>query len=421
VPALTLKVGQYVLHHGGLAVARSLGRAQVAVYVVCEDRWAPTACSRYVKGKFVWPTGGQDTYQEQLLGGIAAVGDRIGRPAVLIPTDDYAAIFVAEQADILRRWFLLPRMDPGLPRSLADKRLLYARCRELGVAVPETVVAETLEDIEHVIEAMSFPVVVKAAIPCLLPSGGRGPSTRIVDDRHQLHAIFASDATVRPYPALVQEHLPAGPAADWLFHAYCDASSTCLVAFTGQKVASFPPGTGETALGAAAANPVLEQQARGLLKDLRYSGVVSLDYRFDRRDGRFKLLDFNPRVGAIFRLFQTTSGIDVVRALHLDLTGRSVPPDPPVDGRTAVVEGYLLRECWSRLREGRGGPCGTLSSLVGAQERAWVARDDPVPAIVASMRVASRRVVAVTGRAPRSGPGHVPPRYVRGRASRRGR
>jgi len=41
--------------------------------------------------------------------------------------------------------------------------------------------------------------------------------------------------------------------------------------------------------------------------------------------GAYHLLDFNPRPGAQFRLFTDRAGTDVVRAQHLDLTGRAVP------------------------------------------------------------------------------------------------
>lgn len=61
---------------------------------------------------------------------------------------------------------------------------------------------------------------------------------------------------------------------------------------------------------------------------------MACDYRLDRRDGRCHLLDFNPSMGAQFRLLEGDNGIDVMCALHLDLTGRPVPAGHPVEGRT---------------------------------------------------------------------------------------
>jgi predicted ATP-grasp superfamily ATP-dependent carboligase len=373
VPALTLKVGDYPLHHGGLAVVRTLGRVGVPVYGVHEDRLAPAGLSRYATGRFVWPTGGQHTYQQQLLDGIASVGERIGRPAVLIPTDDHAALFVAEQAHVLRQWFLIPDQCATLVRDVIDKATLYERCRAIGAPVPNTVVAGTDGDLRRLAADMSFPIVVKRGAPWLHGDGRRATSTRLVDRPSDLMAGEA------PTPVLLQEHIPAGEGDDWLFHGYCDSSSRCLLAGTGRKVRSFPPRAGETSLGRSEPNPDLDELARSLLTAIGYRGVVSMDYRFDRRDGTYKLLDLNPRPGAIFRLFVTRSGEDVIRALHLDMTGRAVPAEPVMAGRTVVVEGSYLR-----------GGSWDWRAWRSAHELAWLAADDPVPALVALLRSTGR-------------------------------
>ena len=65
---------------------------------------------------------------------------------------------------------------------------------------------------------------------------------------------------------------------------------------------------------------------------------MDIDYRFDNRDGQYKLLDFNPRIGAQFRLFEDSEKVDVARALYHDLTGQSVRRSPQIDGRVFVVE-----------------------------------------------------------------------------------
>lgn len=56
-----------------------------------------------------------------------------------------------------------------------------------------------------------------------------------------------------------------------------------------------------------------------------YRGIFDIDWRLGQRTGRYYLLDFNPRVGAQFRMFEDDAGIDVVRAMHLDLSGRPIP------------------------------------------------------------------------------------------------
>jgi D-aspartate ligase len=85
-------------------------------------------------------------------------------------------------------------------------------------------------------------------------------------------------------------------------------------------------------------NTALSEWVTELLSRPPYSGIVDLDLRFDTRDGQYKLLDFNPRLGAQFRLFEDTSGVDVVRAAYLDLTGQPIPEGKLVVGRRFLVE-----------------------------------------------------------------------------------
>ena len=109
-PAVVLKLDPNVMHHGGLGVIRSLGRLGVPVYGVHEGPLAPAASSRYLRGRCFWQPGPDDA--ERIRAGLLTLADRIGRPAVLLPTDDAGAIFLAEHGADLRHALPLPRPAP---------------------------------------------------------------------------------------------------------------------------------------------------------------------------------------------------------------------------------------------------------------------------------------------------------------------
>ncbi|MBI0385723.1 ATP-grasp domain-containing protein, partial [Streptomyces albiflaviniger] len=117
-----------------------LGRLGVPIYAVTEDRWTPAALSRYLRRAFVWPTTGEER-PERLVEGLLRMGRAIGRPTVLLPTDEEAAVLIAEHADRLagEGRFLFPRAEPELPRRLASKRGLHELCVKHGVPTPEAV------------------------------------------------------------------------------------------------------------------------------------------------------------------------------------------------------------------------------------------------------------------------------------------
>jgi predicted ATP-grasp superfamily ATP-dependent carboligase len=124
-----------------------------------------------------------------------------------------------------------------------------------------------------------------------------------------------------------------------------------------------------------------------LVEAISYRGVLDIGFRFDARDGRYKVLDLNPRVGATFRLFAATNGADVVRAHYADLTGRPLPVGEVADGRRWVSEFHDLGVAHRYIRDGATTPLGYLRSLREADEFAWCAADDIRPALTA-MRAA---------------------------------
>ncbi|MFJ3639074.1 ATP-grasp domain-containing protein [Streptomyces sp. NPDC090108] len=374
VPGLIVKFGGYPLHHGGVGAIRSLGRLGVPMYAITEDAYTPAASSRYLKRAFVWPTTGAED-PGHLVEGLLRIGRRIGRPTVLIPTDEEAAVLIAEHQDALAGPFLFPRVDPALPRRLASKQGLHELCAEHGIASPEAAFPESYEEIAAFADKARFPVVAKNREAFVRRKQPAVNGTTRITTREGLLSL-ARDWGEQP-GVILQEYLPREEAEDWIVHACFDADSSPLALFTGVKVRSWPPHAGMTANAYVVDNPELADLAARFIKEIGFSGIVDLDLRFDRRDGQYKLLDFNPRMGAQFRLFESGSGVDVVRAMHLNLTGRPVPEGEQRSGHRYVVENIDLPALLAYRRSGYTTP--HAPARASGTELAWLAGDDPMP------------------------------------------
>ncbi|MFD5793158.1 ATP-grasp domain-containing protein [Streptomyces diastatochromogenes] len=374
VPGLIVKFGDYPLHHGGVGAIRSLGRLGVPMYAITEDPYTPAAASRYLKRAFVWPTTGAEE-PGHLVEGLLRIGRRIGRPTVLIPTDEEAAVLIAEHQDDLAGPFLLPRVDPALPRRLASKQGLHELCVEHGVASPSAAFPESYDEIVAFADTARFPVVAKNREAFVRRSRPAVNGTTRIATREGLLTL-ARDWGEQP-GVILQEYLPREEAEDWIVHACFDADSNPLALFTGVKVRSWPPHAGMTANAYVVDNPELADLAARFIKQLGFTGIIDLDLRFDRRDGQYKLLDFNPRMGAQFRLFENESGVDVVRAMHLNLTGRAVPEGEQRAGHRFIVENIDLPALLAYRRSGYTTPHAPAKA--SGTELAWLAGDDPMP------------------------------------------
>jgi predicted ATP-grasp superfamily ATP-dependent carboligase len=387
IPVLILADVSLVLHHGTLGIIRSLGRLGVPVYGLIKDRFTPAAVSRYLTGAFVWQTRGLKA--QEFTDGMDAIYGLLSQRAVVIPTDDFTAILVAEQSRCLEQHFVLPQQIRMLPRLLANKKELYLLCKRMGVPCPKTCFPNSTADLDDFATRADFPIMVKAAEPWLVPRGVR--TTAIARTPEQLYLMYRSAIAQHTATLILQEYIAPEHGEDWFYHGYMNASSGCYVGFTGRKFRSYPPLAGPTTLATAVRNEVLRQEAESLLKSLKYSGIMDLDYRFDKRDGLYKLVDFNPRIGAQFRLFEDDTGIDVARALYFDVTGQPPSPSGRIAGRTFVAEFHDIaaRFCYRR-ESARNKRKDWTPPFSGRRELAWFAGDDLFPFLMACIRLLLR-------------------------------
>jgi len=182
------------------------------------------------------------------------------------------------------------------------------------------------------------------------------------------------------HPSLMlQEYIPGGDDSVWMLNGYFDERAECLFSITAKKIHQTPVYTGMTALGVCLPNHAVESATKTLVRAVGYKGILDIGYRYDARDGLYKLLDVNPRLGATFRLFVGHDGMDVTRAQYLDFTGREVPRSHLCTGRKWILEDADLVSCIRYYRDGTLNLRDWLRSYRGIQECAWYASDDVMP------------------------------------------
>jgi predicted ATP-grasp superfamily ATP-dependent carboligase len=398
-PVVILKTSSYAFHHGTLGILRSLGALGVPVYIISESRFCPVASSRYLAGLFVWNL--RDMSALEILDGLAAIGERLGQPTVLVPTDDLGAILTAEHAPFLCRWFIFPRLPAGLPRCVANKLQLHVLCTKLGVPTPRVLFPQPGAQMREMLKEVTLPVVVKAPAAWLKSA----TKTLVVESREKLADILACADAHQERNLLIQEYISKGE--DWFFHGYCDGSH-CHAGFTARKLRSFPIDAGFTTFGEAQRNDGLRRQAESFIKTIGYAGIMDIDYRLDPRDGQYKLLDFNPRIGANFRLFESDDHIDVARTMYFDLIGRPVGNVVQTEPRLFVVEAYDSLSCLQLWWRKKLSLRDVLQSPKGKKEFAWFRINDPVPFLLMwismAWKLATRSIRGGARRADKSTP-----------------
>jgi predicted ATP-grasp superfamily ATP-dependent carboligase len=376
LPALVFKLVSDPLQHGGLGIARSLGRLGVPVHTLYRDRRTPASRSRYAAGNH-WIDAGVEE-PDRVLEALSRLSRVVGE-AVLIPIDDVAASFVDRHRLALGSGFRIPEQPSGLAEQLSDKRLLTELCARTGTPAPEARFPTTKQQFLQGASELGYPVVVKSMDPVLLRARPNAASVAIAEDSATAERVYDTmEDPARPN-LMLQRFIPGGARSVWMFNGYFDADARCRFGLTGRKIRQSPPETGATSLGVCVDNPAVREMAIRFLEQIGYRGIVDMGFRYDRRDGTYRLLDVNPRIGSSFRLFVDGDGNDVVRVLYRDLAGSPPHPAGTRISRRWMVENQDLATATKLMWRRRLGVAAWIRSLRDVDELAWFAADDPAP------------------------------------------
>ena len=363
--------------HVGLGIIRSLGRLGVPVYSMISHPRASASFSRY-SHTFYFPRLSPAIPQEELTDYLFEVARRLGRRSILIPTFDFYARFIARHSATLKEMFIFPDCNSSLVESLCSKQGLHELAVRHGIPTARSAFPKSRAELDEFIQNAVFPVIIKPLDWTKLDSMSVKKAI-VVHSLKELIEETNPGASFNFTNCIFQECIQGDRTQDWMFNGYFDSHSNCLVSFTGKKLRQAPVYTGYTSLGECVSNEIVNETSITFLKKLGYRGIVDIDYRYDPEDGNYKILDVNPRVGSTFRLFVGFNGLDVIRAMYLDVTGQKIPHDGQVEGRKWIVEDRDLRSVYLYYRNGDITLLDFLKSLKGIREGAWFALDDPLP------------------------------------------
>jgi D-aspartate ligase len=266
---------------------------------------------------------------------------------------------------------------------------MHELANEQGIPTPKTLCPTLRADVEEFVEKRTFPLVIKPADPFL----GDPSAKKIVYSRRELIDEVERRAADGPLNMVLQEYIPGDADSVWMCNGYFGSKPERNVIFTGKKLRQVSP-TGVASLAVCLPNDTVATQTRRLMEGLGYRGCVGIGFRYDRRDGLYKLLDVNARVSGIFRLFAGTNEMDVVRACYLDLTGQDIPRTALQPGRKWMREDDFLAAL-PALRSRQLTIPEWIRSVRGVREFHWFSMDDPLP-LVAWVREKARRRARVS-------------------------
>ena len=331
--------------------------------------------TRYCFKKFVWDV--EQKPEKKTVAFLNSI-EHNAKKAILIATSDATTEFVARNAEELSNNYIFPKLDYQKIKSLTCKRQMNDLAIKNNIPTPKVLFPKTREEFLKASENIDYPIMFKGIDGSILKMDNK-PKMIKVDSREELTAVYNKWEYPENPGYMLQEFIPGGEDSVWMFNGFFDDNSECLFGITGKKIRQYPAYKGATSLGVCLHNDHVHKTTCRFMKALGYKGILDIGYRYDTRDGKYKVLDLNPRIGSSFRLFVGEGGMDVARVLYLSLTNQSIPESSIIEGRKWMVENQDLASTIQYFRDGKLKLGQYLKSFKGLSEVAWFAKDDMKP------------------------------------------
>lgn len=361
----------------GLAVGRSLGRKGVKVYGF-DHKKDIGFFSKYIKAS-ICPH--PITEEQKFIDFFINFSRQQKYPPVLFIASDDFLISVSRNWDILHHHFLFTHPEYNFITKIADKFEQYKMAKENDISLPKTYIVRSLKDIKECRNNLVFPVLIKGLDVTQWRKEISGTIKGFVISNNKQLDEKVSFLIEKKVFFLIQEIIEGPDTSHYKYNTYISEKGKVLAEFTLQKLRQNPIRYGVGSLVQSIKYDDLLYVGRKLFKAIGYTGVGSAEFKLDKKDGKLKLIEINPRYWQQNSL-TTKCGINFPLINYLDLTGQNPTAVKNFQKDIKWLNIYMDFDSFMKYRK-EGELSGTewIKSLRGKKILSDYAFDDLLPGL----------------------------------------
>ncbi len=216
---------------------------------------------------------------------------------VLFPTNDLWVFAVSKNMDKLSKYYSFCGSDFSTVDLLLKKKKFSKWASDRGYPVPLSWDFDQCNEITD----ENYPVIVK---PEYRRSDEVGESSfyEVLDDLR--FTVLESKEELESFRGkysgklnffMIQEYIRGMSDTMFTVGVYCK-KGTVIALFKGRKVRGYPADIGDCVVGEISGVPdSVINVVKSICKDLSYDGIAEFEFKKDSFDGRFRLIEINPR------------------------------------------------------------------------------------------------------------------------------
>jgi D-aspartate ligase len=298
---------------------------------------------------------------------------------VVFASTDQAVRVLAQNHERLSQRYRLTTPAWDVVRHFYDKRLTHRLAVEQGVPAPETV--NPGSEAALVALGLEYPMVLKPAITTHLSTVTKKKAYRADNPTELLERYRLMASIMDPAEILVQELIP-GRAENLYSYGglFQDGRPVAGVAVRRPRQHPMEFGRASTLVETIDC-PELEALAGRLLAGTGYSGLAEVEFMYDHRHSRFKLLEVNARIWG-WQSIARRAGVNLPYLTYAQTLGQAATPGVPEAGVKWIRLITDMPTALGEIRERRLTLGQYVRSLRGKKEFAVLSASDPLPFVM---------------------------------------
>jgi predicted ATP-grasp superfamily ATP-dependent carboligase len=262
-------------------------------------------------------------------------------------------------------------------RQLNDKSSLYRLAADVGAAFPRSY--EPAADIVPGPEA--FPLVIKPASTEKPNALTKAKAWRIESAGELKARLAEATALMGTDQVIVQEMIPGGGESQFSYAGLWEHGRE-LASLTARRTRQFPIDFGMTSSFVETMPlPEIAEAARKILLAIGFHGLVEVEFKFDSRDGTYKVLDANTRAWAWIGI-GANAGVDFPYLAWRLATGQGIPASRGGRRASWLYPGRNLLSLVQQWRRQGMPSVAEWQTMVAASTWATFSLDDPLPGVI---------------------------------------
>jgi predicted ATP-grasp superfamily ATP-dependent carboligase len=325
--------------------------------------------------------------KENFIDFLIQYSQKLSQKPVLFVTTDLFLMTIIEYKMILDDYYHIPFCGRETLEPLLKKEFLYPFVNSLNIPSPKTFILKDHSDFEKIKNNIDFPVIIKPSVNINF-SKLLGSKAFIVSSDESLSNLFFKIRNKDLYAETIvlQEYIPGDTKDLYTITSYSNQCNEIVGYSIGHKIRQYPPQTGTIISGKVTHVEDILQQAEKFIKVTKFYGLSNIEFKFDNRDGKYKLMEINPRLG-VWNLSALSCGVNLPLIAYMDVLGKptikTFNKEKEVIWLITPVDFYL--SLWGYKKKGYNEFSMNfkqwLNSINGHKIDACFKWDDPLPFI----------------------------------------